>query len=316
VMRWFGTILGTCLALAFVSPAGCSDGEDDQGNKPEPTSRTRDGGGMSCSTLLSPDKKALEFRFSNGVTMKLVLISSGKFMMGSSISPAEMARRHGGNEMIYANNYPQRKVTISKAFYLGVFEVTQAQWRAVMRTEPWKDNEYAKSGAGFPASCVTWDDANRFCKMLSEKTGRKIVLPTEAQWEYACRAGSKTAYYFGDDPSGLGDYAWYYRNTKEIGEGYAHATGQKKPNAWGLYDMHGNVREWCRDSYDKDYYRKAKNVDPENTAETRSRVLRGGSWYAAPDFCRAATRSGHFADGEGYGCRGFRVVVELASGMD
>jgi len=297
-MKWLEILLGTCLALVFISPAGCADDEQEK-------------------RIAEPEApKYLTLDLGKGVTLKLALIPPGKFLMGSRISPVEMARRHGGNEVIYANNYPQRKVTISKAFYLGVREVTQAQWRAVMRTEPWKDKEYAKSGASFPASYVSWDDANRFCKMLSEKTGKKIVLPTEAQWEYACRAGSKTAYCSGDDPSGLGDYAWYCDNTKEIGEEYAHATGQKKPNAWGLYDMHGNVWEWCRDWYDKDYYRKAKNVDPENTGETKFRVIRDGSWYAVPDFCRAATRSGHFADGQGYGCRGFRVVVASDSKVD
>ena len=146
-------------------------------------------------------------------------------------------------------------------------------------------------------------------------TGKKIALPTEAQWEYACRAGTGTAYCFGDDASKLGDYAWYRKNAWLVDERYVHLVGQKKPNAWGLYDMHGNVTEWCRDLYDKRYYAKGKHVDPENTTEPKHRVVRGGTWYDYYGRVRSAYRD-HQDPSERYYCNGFRVVVELDSSVN
>ena len=212
---------------------------------------------------------------------------------------------------------PQREVTISKPFYMGIYEITQSQWKSVMGTEPWDGKSCVKSGTNNAASYISWDNASRFCELLSKKTGKKVTLPTEAQWEYACRAGSKTAYSIGDDASKLGDYAWYYENAWNKDEKYAHPVGQKKANAFGLYDMHGNVWEWCRDYYDEKFYAKAKNVDPENTTKSSARVLRrGGSWTNASWRCRAASRSGVAAD---FPLRliddcGFRVVVVAGSG--
>jgi len=240
-----------------------------------------------------------------GVTLKLVRIPAGKFLMGSPKAETGHQNQEG----------PQRRVTISKPFYMGAHEVTQSQWRAVMGTAPWNGKTYAKSGASNAASYIGRDDASKFCRMLSKKTGRKVSLPTEAQWEYACRAGSKTAYSFGDDVSKLGDYAWYDKNASEKDEKYAHAVGHKKPNAFGLYDMHGNVYEWCRDWYDANFYSKAKNVDPENTTETNALVLRGGSWGSISLYCRAAYRGNISADVRNIDY-GFRVVVESGSGVD
>jgi len=248
------------------------------------------------STPISPDKKEqLTLSLAKGVTMKLVRIESGKFLMGSPKS--EIGRDEGEG--------PQRLVTIGKPFYMGVTEVTQSQWKSVMGTEPWSGKRYAKSGDSHAVSYITWDDANRFCKAVSRKTGREVTLPTEAQWEYACRAGSKTKYSFGDDDSKLGSYAWYDGNADKAGEDYAHAVGLKKPNAWGLYDMHGNAWEWCRDWYDAGYYAKAKNIDPENTTRALVHVLRGGSWSKYPRDCRAAIRYGFSTNH----CGGFRVVA-------
>ena len=279
----------------------------------------------SCSKL-SPLPKESALDLGDKVAMQLRLIPVGKFLMGSKSSAAEMARRYGGSEAHHANEHPRHKVTISKPFYMGIHEVSQAQWRAVMGTEPWKGRWYCdKIGADTPACCIGWDDANRFCEMLSKKTGRKVVLPTEAQWEYACRAGTNTEYHFGDDVSKLGDYAWYNENAYKKGADYPHASGRKKPNAWGLYDMHGNVWEWCRDWYDQEYYAKAKDVDPVNSTEARHRVLRGGSWLDPPYSCRAANRVGYtFYDnkrtdhrkGHGGFHSGFRVVVTSGSGVD
>jgi len=184
-----------------------------------------------------------------------------------------------------------------------------------MGTEPWDGKRLAKSGGSHAASCISWDDASKFCEVLSKKIGKKVTLPTEAQWEYSCRAGSKTAYSFGDDASSLGDYAWYSENAYKKDEKYAHAVGQKKPNALGLYDMHGNVYEWCRDWYDAKFYAKVKNVDPENTTEAKYRVIRGGSWSSFPGNCRAAGHYGGTTDNRD-GHVGFRVVVVSGSGVD
>jgi len=300
-MKWLEIILGMCLALAVIACAGCSD--DMQGKRSgEPKT-----------------PKYLTLDLGKGVTMKLVLIPAGKFLMGS---PQTETEREDDED-------PQHEVTISKPFYMGIYEVTQAQWRAVMDSEPWEGKKYVKSGPGNAASRISWDNASKYCQILSKKTGKKIALPTEAQWEYACRAGSKTAYYFGDDASKLGDYAWYKKNASDKNEWYPHATGQKIPNSWGLYDMHGNVAEWCCDRYDGEFYARAENVDPENTtkgefrvvrlgplrAKSYYRVVRGGEFGSKSYFCRAANRYA-FVTFSGISGNGFRVVVATGSGVD
>jgi formylglycine-generating enzyme len=243
------------------------------------------------------------FDLGKGVALKLVRIPAGKFQMGS---PKTEASRKD-------NEDPRREVTISRPFYMGIYEIIQSQWRAVMDSEPWHGKTRTKSGGSYAASHISWNDAVKFCKILSKRTGKNVTLPTEAQWEYACRAGSKAAYCYGDDISKLGDYGWYHNNSGKKGEKYAHAVGRKKANAFGLYDMHGNVWEWCRDYYDKKFYAKAKNVDPENTTKSRYRVVRSGSWNFDHLSCRAAHR--------GWGTSGFpsggvRVVVVSGSGVD
>ncbi len=244
---------------------------------------------------------SLTLDIGKGETLKLALIPAGQFQMGSDKGESD--------------ERPVHQVTISKLFYMGLTEVTQAQWKSVMGAEPWAGKTYAKSNGSHAASYISWDDATKFCETLSKQTGKKVSLPTEAQWEYACRVGSKTAYSFGDDASKLGEYAWYDKNAYDIGEKYPHAVGQKKPNAFGLYDMHGNVWEWCSDWYDAKFYAKAKNVDPENTTEGNARVLRGGSWDSVPVNCRAAGRGGS-STGRRYLIDGFRVVVVSGSGVD
>jgi formylglycine-generating enzyme len=256
-----------------------------------------------------------------GVTMKLVLIPAGKFMMGSKLSPEKLGKRFSTEAKYYNDEYPQHEVAISKPFYMGVYEVTQAQWRAVMDTEPWKVQKDAKSDPSNAASWISWDDASKFCKLLSRKTGKEVSLPTEAQWEYACRAGSTTIYSYGDDSSQLGDYAWYDKNAYKKNEAYAHVAGHKKPNVFGLYDMHGNVLEWCRDWMDENFYSKTKNVDPEQTTktiyvclgvETYFRVLRGGSFRDGNSILRSAGRHAFFPNSRLSG-NGFRVVISAGA---
>ncbi|MGA2034590.1 MAG: formylglycine-generating enzyme family protein, partial [Thermoguttaceae bacterium] len=173
-------------------------------------------------------------------------------------------------------------------FYLGKHLVTQEQWQAVTGNNP----SHFK-GPKNPVETVSWDDCQQFLEKLNAKAGRphpagegEFRLPTEAQWEYACRAGNTTRYCFGDDDSALGEYAWYSANSG----GKTHPVGEKKPNAWGLYDLHGNVWEWCRDWYDSGYYAKSPTDDPTGAATGSDRVLRGGSWYFVARCCSSANR--------------------------
>ena len=248
----------------------------------------------------SQPAKDLTLDLGNNVTMKLVLIPAGKFMMGSPEDEKDRLPDENPHE-----------VTITKPYYMGVFSVTQAQWTAVMGAGPWKGKDYVKEEATCPATFISWDDAAEFCGKFSKTAGRNVRLPTEAQWEYACRAGSKTRFYYGDDPdySKLGDYAWYSKNAADGGEKYAHPVGLKKPNDWGLYDMHGNVWQWCSNWYEGSYAH-AKETDPQGLATGTNRVLRGGSWIYIPRSCRSAIRYG--TDPLLRICSiGFRVVVEL-----
>jgi sulfatase modifying factor 1 len=236
----------------------------------------------------------------NTIGMKLNKIPAGTFTMGSP--EGEEGR---------SDHETQHPVTISKAFYMQTTEVTQGQWKAVMGTEPWKGIQYVKEGPNYPASYVSWDDAVAFCKKLSEREGKTYRLPTEAEWEYACRGGTETRWSFGDDEKVLGGYAWYNKNAWGIREKYAHQVELKKPNAFGLYDMHGNVYEWCHDYYEADYYKQSPEKDPTGPTSGSSRVLRGGSWdFGGARYARSANRVRYDADRRD-NRNGFRLVREL-----
>ena len=196
----------------------------------------------------------------NSIGMKLALIPPGEFMMGS---PRSDGYAHDEEK-------PQHKIRITKPFYLGVYEVTQAEYEKVMGRNPSRTK-----GAANPVEQVTWDEAAEFCRKLSSKEGKTYRLPTEAEWEYACRAGTTTRYSFGDNPANLGQYAWHRRNSNYK----THPVGGKKPNGWGLYDMHGNVWEWCADWFDLQYYANSSQNDPQGPPEGSSRLYRGGSWF-------------------------------------
>jgi len=201
---------------------------------------------------------------------------------------------------------PQHKVRISKDFYIGVMEVTQAQWKAVMGNNPSKFK-----GDDLPVESVTWYGAVKFCKRMSKATGKHYRLPTEAEWEYACRGGTQSRYYWGDDPNVLGEYAWYYVNSEDR----THPVGQKKPNPFGLYDMLGNVVEFCSDFYHPTYYTRSPTVDPENTEAyiMGRRVQRGGSWWGkyvhTPSSYTCSARTGTSTSCK-WDDNGLRVVVE------
>ena len=211
----------------------------------------------------------------NSIGMKLRLIPAGEFMMGSP-----------GTESYRDDNETPHRVSITKPFYLGVTEVTQEQYQKVMGTNPSSFN-----GPQNPVETVSWAEAVEFCGKLSampaEKTaGHVYRLPTEAEWEYACCSGTTTAYSFGDDASRLGDYGWFRSNS----DSGTHPVGEKKPNAWGLYDMHGGVYEWCQDWYGA--YPSGSATDPTGATSGSFRVPRGGSWDFIARDCRSADRSG------------------------
>ena len=208
----------------------------------------------------------------------------------------------------------QHKVTITTAFYMQTTEVTQGQWRAVMGTALWGGQEftpYLKEGSLYPAMYVSWDNASAFCRKLSETEGNRYRLPTEAEWEYACRADTKTTWSFGNDENKLGDYAWYYENAFAVREQYAHQVRLKDPNAFGLYDMYGNVWEWCSDYYAGDYYAQSPVNDPTGPTSGTFRVVRGGSWGRHAGLTRPANRSRGAANDRNDYRRGFRVVRAL-----
>jgi formylglycine-generating enzyme required for sulfatase activity len=198
---------------------------------------------------------------------------------------------------------PQHEVRITRPFYLGVYEVTQGQYQAVMGQNP----SYYKGSGDLPVEQVSWLDAVKFCNTLSEREGLRLFyqvdgdnvrvpdwrgtgyrLSTEAEWEYACRAGSTTRYSFGDGEARLGDFAWFPGNSGNK----THPVGQKRPNAFGLYDMHGNVWEWCWDRYAADYYKRSPVDDPRGAEVASAWVNRGGSCFSEPRHARSANRYG------------------------
>ena len=243
-----------------------------------------------------PKEVALDL--GGGVTMKVALIPPGRFLMGS---PDEEIGRSSSEGPVHA-------VTISRPFYIGVTEVTQAQWKAVMSTDVWKGLANVKIDDTYVAPYLSWGIAMLFCEAATKKTGRTVRLPTEAEWEYSCRAGTATRFYFGDDEKKLGDHAWYDENADWKGNKHAHPPAQKKPNAWGLYDMSGNVWEWCADWHDETYYGKSPAEDPTGPKGAQLRVMRGGSWYYRPQYCRSAHRESSLPLKRDYDV-GFRAVV-------
>jgi sulfatase modifying factor 1 len=239
------------------------------------------------------------------LSLELIWVKPGTFMMGSPVSEADRD-----------DDESQHQVTLTKGFYLGKYEVTQAQWKRVMGSNPSK-----YKGADRPVEMVTWNDAVEFCKKLTEmekKAGRlpagwKYVLPTEAQWEYACRAGTRSAYSFGGVSGELYRYANYAdRNTdydwsdKSHDDGFENTSpvGNYPANPWGFHDMHGNVYEWCADWHDT--YPSGSVTNPEGPASGSTRVPRGGSWLNDGTNLRSAKRSGDTPSYRNY-TLGFRV---------
>jgi formylglycine-generating enzyme required for sulfatase activity len=223
----------------------------------------------------------------SGVKLDLVLIPAGEFEMGSN----------DGEK----NERPVHKVKITRAFYIGKYATTQAQFEKLMGNNPSNFK-----GEKLPVEMVAYDAAEEFCKKLGKLTGKSFRLPTEAEWEYACRAGTASKFNAGDNEAALESVAWFQANS----EGKTHPVGQKKPNAWGLYDMHGNVWQWCADFYAGDYYGKSEVENPQGPVQGAVRVLRGGAFGCAPVYCRSATRFGRVPELRETNA-GFRVAASV-----
>ena len=255
----------------------------------------------------------------NSIGMKLVLIPPGEFMMGSTQEDVDQLLKEA-KEKNYVQWYidplpaeaPRHRVRLTKPFYVGACDVTVGTFQRFVddtgyKTDAekdskggsgvaekgnwvqkpefgWRNPSFAQTNA-HPVVNVSWNDTAAFCQWLSRKEGKEYRLPTEAEWEYACRAGSTTRYSFGNDDGSLGNYAWYGENSGKK----THPVGEKKPNAWGLYDMHGNVWKWCADWYDRDYYAKSLADDPTGPVGGSRRVYRGGGWLYVAGSCRWPT---------------------------
>jgi formylglycine-generating enzyme required for sulfatase activity len=236
---------------------------------------------VSFTTMISPDDAVI-----SNLLNSMVSIPGGSFQMGSTEDTDEQ---------------PVHTVTLS-GFYIGATEVTQEQYLAVMGTNP--SYFHGSSYKNFPVEQVTWDDAREFCQQLSVITGWNFSLPSEAQWEYACRAGTSTRYSFGESDALLEDYAWFSTNSGN----FTHLVGNKLPNPWGLYDIHGNVYEWCLDVYRDSYYGAPTDGSTWGKLVTDSHhIIRGGSWFSVvPRFCRSSFRLGNIGRTNDIG---FRVVA-------
>lgn len=224
--------------------------------------------------------------------IEFVLIPAGEFEMGS---PSEEQGR-------FPNECPAHRVTIKKSFYIGKSSVTQKQWKKIMGRNP----SHFK-GEDRPVEMVSWIEVQKFVEKLNEKEHTdKYRLPSEAEWEYASRAGTQTRYHFGNDESKLDEYAWYAENSS----GQTHTISQKKPNSWGLYDMYGNVWEWVQDNWHENYKGSPSNGSSWEDENSSHKVSRGGSWYCSAILCRSASRFKRGSENH-ISNLGFRLLREL-----
>ena len=234
--------------------------------------------------------------------LEMVVLPSGSFLMGSPPDPEPDPFSNEKPKVIGTpHEKPQHRVQI-QSFAIGKYEVTQEQWFAVMGNNP-----SANKGRTLPVEMVSWDDIQQFIAKLNQKTGQKYRLPSEAEWEYAARAGTTAEWSHGNDESKLGNYAWYYRNSG----GKTQSVGQKLPNAFGLFDMHGNVWEWTQDCLHETYAVAPTDGSAWTTGcSSNSRVLRGGSWSFSPAFLRSAFRYWYNPDTRNI-ISGFRLARDL-----
>ncbi len=235
---------------------------------------------LSNSCLVASGQPAkLPQSYTNSIGISFVLVPAGSFQMGAHEFEDGTSKEK-----------PRHQVTISKPFYMSKYEVTQEQWQQVMGNNP-----SIHVGPTHPVDRISWNDSQAFIHRLNarEKT-TAYTLPTEAQWEYAARAGSETSYCYCDDPQGkkLIQYGWFVINSNN----QSQPVGELKPNKWGIHDMHGNVQEWVQDYFDRKYYRKGPETDPRGPENGRKRVTRGGSWINPAYHCRSAARAYYSPD--------------------
>ena len=282
-LRIWNAVLLTVLMTVALVPAAAGDTchpqetattETEASMTPESTAGS-DGESASLSvtgittelTIRQPGAHFVE-DLGGGVLLELVWIPPGEFMMGSADG--------------HKDEIPVHKVRITRGFYMGKYEVTQPQWEMIIGFNP---STFPRPSR--PVERVSWFDCQEFVRKLSEKTGHTFRLPTEAEWEYACRAGTTSRYYFGDDPDLLDLYAWYIGNSGLRSQ----PAGVKNPNAWGLCDMLGNAWEWCQDWYGKKYYETSPAEDPQGPETGHDRIIRGGGWLVKKFECRSANRA-------------------------
>ena len=276
-------VLGFVGSITFI--AGCSKKKAPQ-TKDEPTA-----GKVGSAQKESLGKEAV-IDLGKGIKLEMVLIPAGKFKMGSPVS--EKGRFDPASKMdVKVGDETQHEVTLTKPYYIGKFEVTQEQWEAVMG-----DNPSSKTkGAKLPVTDVSWNDCQEFIKKLNASTKANYRLPSEAEWEYACRAGTITAYSFGDNLT--------ISDANILGSGIK-AVGSYKPNAFGLYDMHGNVFEWCEDWFG--IYPAGAITDPKGPAIEKCHILRGGAYTCTVLGVRSAYRNSDLGPTDRGGSYGFRLA--------
>jgi formylglycine-generating enzyme required for sulfatase activity len=235
--------------------------------------------------------KAFRDDLGNGIYLEMVQIPSGKFMLGSPTN--EIGRKD--------NESPLVEITISN-FYMAKFVVTQEQWFAIMGSNPAKFRESLQA----PVENISWLEAQNFCRRLAMRSpyNYRYRLPSETEWEYACRAGTNTAYHFGDRSSQLNDYAWFTDNSNKRSQ----PVGQKVPNPWGLYEMHGGIWEWCEDAWHDNFSGVPADGKPWLDENALRRVRKGGSWSNEARLCRSASREWHW-QGDQYNDIGLRIVI-------
>ena len=283
--RICGIAVVLCLVGALTFIAGCSKKKTPQA-KDEPTA-----GKVGSAPKESSGKEAV-IDLGKGIKLDMVLIPAGKFKMGSPASekgrfnPASKIGSEVGDET-------QHEVTLTKPFYMGKFEVTQEQWETVMGNNPSSKTK----GAKLPVTDVSWNDSKEFIKKLNASTKGNYRLPSEAEWEYACRAGTSTVYSFGDNLT---------NSDANINGGGIKAVGSYKPNAFGLYDMHGNVFEWCEDWYGD--YPAGAITDPKGPAIEKCHISRGGAYTCTVLGVRSAYRNSDLGPTDRFGSFGFRLA--------
>ncbi len=249
------------------------------------------------------DYLGTELETTNSVGAKMILIPPGDFQMGRSLRDAEVFARDNLN----TDDLPVHSVKLTKPYWISATEVTQEQWQQVMGTTPWKSQKHAVDDLACPATYVSWKDAAAFCQKLSAQEKARDRLPTEAEWEWACRAGTESPFSFGDTPGVLAEYAWGRSNSQDR----PHPARTKQANPWGLFDMHGNAWEWCADGFGPYRADAVTDPPPREVGGESKRVLRGGCFWSVPlsDYRSAARRP--WPEGLGYSESGFRVVREI-----